>query len=63
MFLMGVAWLAVGAVYAATFALGIVLQHVLDGRGPGSARSVQFLYLWIPLGSAMVVAVVFGLTS
>jgi hypothetical protein len=60
---MGNRWIAVGIVYAVAFALGIVLQYVLDGRNRGGTPSVQFLYLWVPLGSAMLVAIVLGLAS
>jgi hypothetical protein len=50
-------WIAVGAVYALTMGAGIGLQYVLESRRPGAARLVQFTYLWIPLGAAMLVAV------
>jgi hypothetical protein len=50
-------WIAVGAVYALTLGAGIGLQYVLESRHPGAARLVQFTYLWVPLGTAMVVAV------
>jgi len=50
-------WIAVGAVYALTMGAGIGLQYVLESRRPDAARLVQFTYLWIPLGTAMVAAV------
>jgi hypothetical protein len=39
------------------------VQHQVDSRRPDGGRLVQFLYLWIPLGTAFLVAVLLGLAS
>ena len=55
---MTLVWIAVGVVYAATFAAGIGVQYALESRRPGAARLVQFFYLWVPLCAAMATALV-----
>ena len=57
---MVLAWLAVASTYAVLFAAGFGIELWAAARRPEREFHVAALYLWIPLGGSLAVALALG---